>query len=218
MLLRLFYTFYKPSILLIFLITCSTTELSADDSTAEPPTIEFDRIEENIIHFKSSDHGKTPPPLKTELYEMNHLGILKNGKGGQPYFVFTARPCKQCLQDQGVYLIKPTGGRIESFVYPGKIVDSKTGNVVLESRAFFGKCLPKKDEVYVVYQKEVIDRKRGSRVQSSVFIAEPGTDYLDEKLIERRLPNVNETLRYVKKKTCQEIDGRNRRMLSKPVS
>lgn len=190
----------------------------AVEEPAEPPSLEIDRIEENVIHFKFSDNSKAPSPLKTELYEINSLGILKNGKGGQPYFVLAARPCKQCLQDQGIYLIKPTGGRIESFVYPGKIVDSKSGNVVLDSRAFFGKCLPKRDEVYVVYQREVVERKRGSRTQSSVFIAEPGTDYLDEKLIERRLPNINETLRYVKKKTCQEIDGRHRRMLSKPVT
>jgi hypothetical protein len=39
---------------------------------------------------------------------------------------------------------------------------------------------------------------------------------LDEKLIERHLPNINTTMRLVRAKTCHEIPGRSRVMASRP--
>lgn len=187
--------------------------------TAPPTALEYDRTEDTTIYFKAPPGTPVPPPLKTELYDLVYLGVLRPSPStppAQPYFLFTGRPCKNCIQDVGVYAIRPTGGRPTTYVHPGKILDSKTGAVVLESRAFFGRCLTRQSGTqYLVFQKERVDRR--NRLQISVLIAEPGSDHMNERLIERHLPRLEETLRLVKSKACHEITGRNRRMLSRPL-
>lgn len=178
--------------------------------------IEVDRVEGTTIHFRATE-GAAPKPLEIELFDLKELGFLPAlEEGDLPWFWFAARPCQDCLQDLGIYAIRPAPGKPDAYVYPGKIIEPKSGNVVLESRAFIGRCLySRKEPVYVVFQKERVDRRRG--LQSSVLVVEAGKDHLEEKLIERRLPRVQDTLKLVKAKKCREIEGRNRRMLSKSI-
>lgn len=89
----------------------------------------------------------------------------------------------------------------------------------MESRAFFGRCLAtraadEEDDVYIVFQKERVDRHHG--LQSSVFVANASADFLREKLIERGMPSLSRTLTLVKMKKCHEIPGRSRMMVLKP--
>lgn len=184
--------------------------------------IDIARIENTTIYFKSPDGVAVPSPVKTGIYELKYLGALRQIDGGsaqQPYFLFTGRPCDNCIQDKAVYAIRATdgaiAGKLTSFVYPGKVFLPKDRALALQSRAFYGKCLPRhRSDVYVVFQTEHIDRRH--RTMMSVFVAEPGPNHLIETLIERRLPRIIETLRKVKAKACHEIEGRNRVMLSKP--
>ncbi|MEK6704746.1 MAG: hypothetical protein AABZ06_03075 [Bdellovibrionota bacterium] len=149
--------------------------------------------------------------LRATLKELKHLGSVN------PYHVFAGRFCDNCDEDIAIHLIKPDGNRAATFVYPGKIIDPKTKNVVLDSRAFFGRCIPAiQNEVYVVFQKERVDRRHGP--QSSVLVAEPREGLLYEKLLERRLPRIDQTLKYVRKKICYEVPIRNRRMTDKTIS
>jgi len=67
----------------------------------------------------------------------------------------------------------------------------------------------------VVFQQERVDRRH--RLQNSVFVAEPLTDRLSEKLIERGLPRLDHTMQTVRRKQCREIEGRFRRMVKKPL-
>jgi hypothetical protein len=153
--------------------------------------------------------------VETKLFDLKHLGTIEAADGSPPYLLFSGRACQSCDQDRHVYAIRADGGRSTHFVYPGKILDPKSRAVVLESRAFFGKCLPGGRDAYVVFQREKVDRRRG--MQTSVFVAEPARDHLSERLIERRQPNVKTALQQVKRKQCQEIEGRNRLMLAKPL-
>jgi hypothetical protein len=112
-------------------------------------------------------------------------------------------------------MVRVDGGRSTHFVYPGRILDPKTRATLLESRAFFGRCLAGRGELYAVFQRERVDRRRS--LQSSLFVAEPAADLIHEELIERRLPRLSFTLKRVRAKQCVEIDGRSRMMLSKPL-
>jgi hypothetical protein len=100
------------------------------------------------------------------------------------------------------------------FVYPGKVIDPKKGQVVFESRAFYGQCLPKIPAAYVVHQRENVGR-RG--FQRSVFVAQITPEGATEQLVERRLPTVTTTLQLVKRKVCFEIQGKTRTVLKKPL-
>ncbi|MCM2279163.1 MAG: hypothetical protein NDJ89_13890 [Oligoflexia bacterium] len=154
--------------------------------------------------------------IKTDLHDVSYLGALRAGAGELPYFLFSAKPCQDCLQDTSLHLIRPNDSRPQTFTYPGRILDSKTRTLLLESRAFFGRCLTQTpNDVYIVFQKERVDRRR--HLQSSVYIAEAGPDHLDERLLERRLPSVSHSLTWVKRKSCREISGRYRMMLRKPL-
>ena len=181
--------------------------------------IGFDHIEESTIFFNVPPDAKTggvkpQKPLKTSLFDLSYLGILKADEGDS-YFLFSGRPCQNCLEDRGIFAIRPSSAKPTSFVYPGKIFEPKSRALVLESRAFFGKCLSRKGDVLVVFQKEKVDRC--PRLQMSVIIAEASKNYLSERLLERKLPSLNATLKLVKNKSCHEIEGRNRLMLNKPL-
>lgn len=178
---------------------------------------EFDRIEQSTIYFKPSPGAPPLKPLKTNLYDLSFLGSLKAPAGGSPYFLFSGKPCENCQVDREIYSIRASAEKPIAFVYPGKILDPATKKLLFESRAFFGQCLPKKRDVYVVYQTELVDRRRQRRLMNSVFIAEAGREYFQENLIEKRPPSIRPTLQLVKSKKCKEIDGRNRFMLTKPL-
>lgn len=173
------------------------------------PTIAFDQAIEGTIFFKAPPGEKAPKPMKTSLFDVVYLGELHSKASDVPYFVVTAKGCRDCSDDRTIYVIRPTGGTYP-FVYPGKTLDPKTHAPLLVSEAFYGKCLLNHGDVLVIYQKERVDRRKG--LQGSVLIAEPGDDFLDEKLIERHLPNINQTYRLVKKGICKSIPGRNRYM------
>jgi hypothetical protein len=119
------------------------------------------------------------------------------------------------MDDRMVYVMGPDGAKPTGFVYPGKILEPKTRALLLDSRTFFGRCLPRRGDVLLIFQKEKIDRR--SALQSSVLIAEVQNGKLDETFLERHLPSLSATLKFVKKKICHEIEGRNRLMLSQPL-
>jgi hypothetical protein len=172
--------------------------------------VEIERVENGTLHFKAGEGEARPEPLKTDLVDIQPLGAIST-QGGPPSFLVAADPCKTCGQDRSIYLIRPGFGRLSTFVYPGRIIDSKTKMVLVESRAFFGKCLAsKKGDVYVAFQKERIPKKRRTSLNESVFVAEIDNGKLEEKLIDRRGPRMDYTLKRVRAKECFEIDGRNR--------
>jgi hypothetical protein len=190
---------------------------------------EIDHVDDNTVYFKKSatttDTAATvPPPLRLPgLYNIKPLGALRNSNG-QPYFLLSAKPCKDCNQDPGIYAIhspetnegsvhvSPTG-----YVFPGRIVDPRSRAMLSESRVFYGHCLRSRaNDVLVIFQREKIDRHG---IQSSVLIAElphkDGMYHLEETLLERHLPRLNDTLRETRSHTCHEIEGKNRLMASR---
>jgi hypothetical protein len=194
----------RLSILCLFLATTAVAQAS----------IEIDRVENNVIHFKAAEGAKAPDPLTLQAHDLTPIGSLQPS-AGNPYFLLAGSPCRDCVQDRSIYVIRPNatgkGATRTSFVYPGKIVDTKSGVVLVESRSFYGKCLTGKGDVYVAFQKERIPRKRrGISTQLSVFVAEAGPDRIYEKLHDRGLPRIEQTLRQVRAKSCFEISGRQR--------
>lgn len=188
----------------------------ADDEW--PEGVEVDRVEGGKIHFKNTASKRVPKSISTPLVDINFVSWLKPGDGGTtapPYPLFSAKPCNDCPQDRALYLLQATGRKPMQLVYPGKIIDPKTGVTVLDSRAFYGKCLSDKQDVFVVFQREHVDKRRS--LQNSVFYAEPLKDKVEERLIERRMPKLDFTLKRVKAKQCFEIEGRKRKQVPKYV-
>lgn len=180
--------------------------------------------DDQTISFTAAASTKqaAPKPVKPGLFDLTYIGALSPSVESMPYFLFGGNPCKTCSAERALYLIRPSASsstpKITSFVQPGKIFDPKSRALVMESRAFYGHCLTSHgddaDDVYVVFQKERIDRRHS--LQLSVFVADASGDFLRERLIERGMPSINRTLSLVRSKKCHEIEGRNRVMVLKP--
>lgn len=188
---------------------------------------EVDHIDNNTVYFKKSatapSNAQVPNPLKlASIYDLKPIGALRPAAGDQPYFLFQGKACKDCNQDPGIYAVRPpstgdgTSANPTGYVMPGKILDPRNHSVLSESRAFYGRCLRNRaDDVLVIFQREKIDRHG---MQSSVMIAEPPAkdhaNHLEETLLERHLPRINDTIQQMKHNACHEIDGHNRLMAS----
>lgn len=198
---------------LLLLLSSATFALAAD--TAQPSTLSVDRVENQTIYFTGKPTARKP--LKTELYDLVFIAGLTPQDSSTPYFLFAANPCADCTTERALYLIRPLATpQITSFVYPGHVIDGKSHQLVLESRAFYGQCIRGGDgsDQYVVFQRENVDRRH--RGLNSVFVAQASGDYLRERLIDRGLPRLRSILQEVKWKHCKEIAGRSRVMPIKP--
>lgn len=147
-------------------------------------------------------------PVKTELRDLLYVGMLKPEEG-EPYFLFSGRNCKGCSSFAFLHVLRPSGAKVDSFVYPGKIFLPKNRELVLDSRAFFGRCVVGLGDAYVVYQREKVGKKHPKLV-TSVYVAEAGPRLLREKLFEKGGPKLQATLKLVKARSCHEVDGKNR--------
>lgn len=172
--------------------------------------VTVERIEGQTVYLSGQ------PPFKLDLFNIKLLGTLKASDHEVPYLLLSAKPCDNCSNESSIYLVHPGMKKPFMYVYPGKIIEGKTGTLLLESRAFFGRCLNSHSEdVLVFFQKERIDKKKN--LQNSVLIAQPGHEHVHEQLMERSFPKLPKTVQLVRARQCKEIDGRNRLMAAKPL-
>jgi hypothetical protein len=195
-------------------------------ATGRSNSIEADRLENGILYFKplpGQSASSAPAPLQTNLNDVRIIGALRPLPGGMPYVLLAGRTCKDCQAEPSIFSLSPAGGKPNGFLYPGQIFESRTHAKVYESRGFYGRCLTSRQhDVLVIFQAEKIDKKHG--LMTSVLVAEPGLehesgiqDHLHETLLERHLPRLADTLRYVRTHDCHEIEGHSRVMLSRPL-
>lgn len=205
-------TLRKAAFFLPLILTLTALQITPLSSAWADP--EYDRVEGSTLYFK--DGGKSIP-LKTGVPEPRFIALQKHEESNLFYALFSGRACEKCGVEQvGIFLMRIDGkGKSFQFTYPGRIVDPKKGQTVYEGRTFYGNCLPKQKQGIVTHQKEIVDRRRG--MQMSVLTAVPGSNTVEELLIERRLPALRTTLDLVKRKVCFEIPGKNRTVLRKPL-
>jgi hypothetical protein len=191
------------------------TARSAPSDTASIP-VEVDHIENGTVRFKPLAGGGSLKPLQTQLHDLKIIGSLQGTEGGYPYLIFSALPCASCTQERNVYISRASGGKIHQFTFPGRILDPKTRALLFEARSFMGRCLSEPKDVYVVFQREKVDRRSG--MMTSTLIVEGGKEHIEERFLERRLPSIKTTLAKVKAKQCVELEGRYRIMSNKPFN
>jgi hypothetical protein len=176
----------------------------------------FEKADGSNLYFKDDTGGKSIT-LKTGVPDVKFIAIQMSHNGQIPYALFSGRACNKCTENQvGIFMMRLDGkGKSFQFVYPGRITDSKKGQIVFNGRSFYGNCLSGVKQGLVTHQSEIIDRRRG--LQKSVLVIEPGDYKVEERLIEKRVPSINTTLTLVKNKVCTEIPGLNRLVLKKPL-
>ena len=168
----------------------------------------------NVMNIQESTDGSEVffshpvSPLKVKAFQLKNLGVLRSEKAATPYFLFKGKECSDCKDANRLYLSRADGNYHTQFTFPGTVKHKKSGRTLFIGRAFFGKCVWRRGEVFVVFQKEKVDRRR--YLQHSVFIAELKNDKVQESILVRRRPRLKDTLKRVRRKTCTEIKGTNR--------
>jgi hypothetical protein len=187
-------------------------EARGTPSRAPLPRLNWvERVENGTLYFQGGI-----PSLQTPLQDLNLLGILESS--GAPerdpkalFLLASAKTCPGCGQDRAIYLQRLSGGKPVQFTHPGRIVDPKSGAVTLDSRAFYGRCLGGRGEVYVAFQKERIERrKKRARIENSVFIAEPTAELVREELLHKGFPSLSGVIQRVRQGSCWEVPSRHR--------
>jgi len=194
-----------------------------------PGDLEVESIEGGTVYLRSKSKKITGlAPIKTNLVDVREIGwfpvsspsVAEKGQpplNPHPYLLVSARTCAACPATERSLFFLRVASNLDpiQLSYPGRIVDAKKGQVVLESRSFYGECLRGGSTVFVSFQKELI--KKNNKLYPSVYVAEPAADFIRERQIEKGLPSLKETLDRVKQNRCFEIAGRNRTTLEKPL-
>lgn len=190
-------------------------------ATSNANAYSVDRIEGGTLYFKpeAAETSGSSFQVKTPLSDIEVIGLLRQpASDAKPYALVAAKPCATCPEERGLFLVSPQGGKPNGYVYPGRIFDPKIGATVLQSRAFYGKCLRStSNDTLVFFQRELVEKRRRRYSSSGVYVTEISGNKIEEKLIERGLPRLDDTLKRVRKKECFEITGKNRNVLNKPL-
>ncbi len=177
--------------------------------------LQIDRIEQGVIFFKSglmkgaAAKGPDLPPLDTHLFDVTPVGVLHAGEKSFPYFLLAGKTCQNCELDRALFVVSPhRDDNRTAYVYPGRVLDPKTRAILLDSEAFYGECLPHRPDIYIVFQKEKVDRRQ--KLQESVLVVEPAQAHLLETLLERHLPKLRVTRQLVQQGKCFRVPTWNR--------
>ena len=173
------------------------------------------RIQDGIIYFTAPSGEKFPPPLKTKIHKGEYIGKLFPKDGKHPYLILSGFPCANCDGRKFLYVIRSDGSSYEKMLFPGKVRDARSNRLLHESRAFYGRCLAGRGDVYVSLQKEKIRRRK--YLQPATFIAEARGSLLEKETIVRwrRAQRLRrQVLRSVRRKDCQEIKGYTRKTMN----
>ena len=216
------------------LLALLASGLTATWALASTPaaSLSVDRIEGSKIHFKGAPGATIPPALETGLTDiavLAHLPVTldasrpESGIGHQaepsdaPWILLSAKPCKDCgTSEKDLFLIRPTTGEMHQINQPGKIVDPKAGQLIHESKGYYGRCVEGRRPGVFVFQREKVDRK--NRLASSFYAAETSPTVLTEILLEKGFPSLKNTLKLTRQGTCSEIPGINRTITGKATA
>ncbi|TGL21017.1 hypothetical protein EHQ47_11970 [Leptospira bourretii] len=146
--------------------------------------------------------------FNSNLYDLQLIGKIKS-RNEKEYFVVSGKDCSDCDTSRSIYIHLPERGRLianngeNRYKYPGKELSIDSDEVVYSSRAFLGEVLNNKLGV-IWYEKRFYPDGNKS---DSVFLVTFFNNEIVDQSIEKKLPNIQETIDLEKKGYCYEISG-----------
>jgi hypothetical protein len=157
----------------------------------------FDKVVDKTIYFKFNKK------FTTNLYDLKYIGQLTT-KNKAPFLILSGRGCDECDANISIYIHSPSDGPMKDesaqprYGYPGKEIDYANGDLISESRMFYGDCLNNRNSV-IWLQKTLMEN---GKFESSIFSAE----IVDGKLKETSKVVDSLSLKnYIPK--CKELPG-----------
>ncbi len=174
------------------------------------------RITANIVQVKPGIYGpknmtvefRNRTEMRSDIVELEFVGQLA-ARNRPPFNIYAGRRCHGCESNKSIYVHSAFDGRMtrrtKRYRYPGQLYSRDDGQLVEETRAFFGDCLPGHSAATVVW----FVRTRLDRVDwedEVVLVESLGTD-LSTQVLKNPAPNIAPTLLLVEQNRCREIPG-----------
>ncbi len=201
----------QPLLLAALLVACSS----------DPLIVDRDWMPRRIVgHIGQVDDGiygekratvlfRNGAALQSEVVDLQFIGQLA-ARDKPPYLIFAGRRCYDCESNLSLYVRSPTGGRMTGgstrYRYPGRLYSHVNGQLVEETRTFFGDCVPGHSAATIVW----FVRTRRDTLHwrdMSILLESLGSD-LNEKTYSDPPLSIEPTLTLVEQNRCREIPGR----------
>jgi len=146
--------------------------------------------------------------MRSDIVELEFIGQL-SARNRPPYNIYAGRRCHGCESNRSIYIHSAFDGRMTRrttrYRYPGRLYGRVDGQLVEESRAFFGDCLPGHSASTVVW----FVRTRLDRVdwENEAQLVESLGSSLNSSILKDPAPVIEPTLELVAQGRCREIPG-----------
>lgn len=146
----------------------------------------------------------------TGIYEAKVLGKFRSGsKNNEPYYLVSGRCCVDCDAGTTVFAVSANdvsndACRGRRFSYPGTTKHYETGQILSESRMFFGDCLPEHANALVSFDRQL---GQGDEWRESMTWAKVKSDRLIIGHLTENIPSIGTAEDAVRAGRCKEIPG-----------
>jgi len=146
--------------------------------------------------------------MRSDIVELEFIGQL-SARNRPPYNIYAGRRCHGCESNRSIYIHSAFDGRMtrrtKRYRYPGRLYSHLDGQLVEETRAFFGDCLAGRSASTVVW----FVRTRLDRIdwENEVVLVESLGTNLNDEVLKDPAPHIDPTLELVEQGRCREIPG-----------
>lgn len=172
------------------------------------------RITGNIAQVEPGVYGpkhmtvefRNRSEMRSDIVELEFIGQL-SARDKPPFNIYAGRRCHGCESNRSIYIHSAFEGRMTTrttrYRYPGRLYSHVDGQLVEDTRAFFGDCLPGHSASTVVW----FVRTRLDRVawENEVQLVESLGSSLNVDVLKDPAPVIDPTLALVEQGRCREI-------------
>jgi hypothetical protein len=174
------------------------------------------RITGNIAQVEPGVYGpkhmtvefRNRSEMRSDIVELEFIGQL-SARDKPPFNIYSGRRCHDCESNRSIYIHSAFEGRMTRgttrYRYPGRLYSHLDGQLVEDTRAFFGDCLPGHSASTAVW----FVRTRRDRIdwENEVQLVESLGSSLNIDTLKDPAPVVEPTLELVAQGRCREIPG-----------
>ncbi len=174
------------------------------------------RITANIAQVEPGVYGprnmtiefRNNAQIRSDIVELQFIGQL-SARDKPPFNIYAGRRCHGCESNISIYIHSAIDGRMtrrtERYRYPGRLYSRVDGQLVEETRAFLGDCLPGRSASTIVWF--VHTRRDRIDWENEVQVVESFGSSVNSDIIKDPAPHIDPTLELVEQGRCREIRG-----------
>ena len=175
------------------------------ESTKAEYTSGYKILTGSLVHFKN---GKR---LWSDLIKMKYIGRLSTDPDST-FLLFSGRSCDPCGENISIFILNPKddsfrlASKTKRYIYPGNLYAfGPDKRRIREARLFVGDCFYGYYSIAIWY---INSKQSSGKWQKSVTIVEIINGKIKSSYLKHPLPDIDETLSFVKGGKCIEVPGR----------